>query len=89
MRFKLLNFKIAITNQKISQGRIIMHEEQKINEQNLNTIFLETIFHRMNDEEFSTIAKLCISNNKLFYKTIINKILVEQKNFINYLKNNN
>ena len=66
-----------------------MLEEQKINEQNLNTIFLETIFHRMNDEEFSALAKLSINNNKLFYKTVINKILIEQKNFINYLKNNN
>ena len=66
-----------------------MLEEQKINEQNLNTIFLETIFNRMNDEEFSTIAKLSATNNKLFYTTVIKKILEEQKSFINYLKNKN
>ena len=66
-----------------------MLEEQKINEQNLNTIFLETIFNRMSDDEFTLMAKLSTTNSKLFYSKIIEKVLNEQKSFINYLKAKN
>ncbi len=53
---------------------------------NLNKFLLPTVLRKMTDAEFSTVAKLSLTNKKSFQHIINQKIIAELNNLIINMK---
>ena len=62
--------------------------KQSKNIQNLNYLLLQKALKNMNDEEFSALAKLSVTDEKLFNKIIIQAIVNEFSTLIINIENN-
>ena len=62
--------------------------KQLKNIQNLNYFLLKKALKNMNDEEFSALAKLSLSDEKLFNKVVTQVIVNEFSTLIIQLENN-
>ena len=62
--------------------------KQSKNIQNLNYLLLQKALKNMNDEEFSALAKLSVTDEKLFNKIIIQAIVNEFSSLIINIENN-
>ena len=62
--------------------------KQLKNIQNLNYLLLQKALKNMNDEEFSALAKLSVTDEKLFNKIIIQAIVNEFSTLIVNVENN-
>ncbi len=65
-----------------------MLEEQKLQYSENNSSLLKTVLRKMTDAEFSTIAKLSITNEELFKNIILQKIIAELNSIIINQQNN-
>ncbi len=59
-----------------------MLEEQKLQYSEMNSLLLKTVLRKMTDAEFSTIAKLSITDEELFNNILRQKITAELTSMI-------